>query len=179
MLAACLLQMTAWPGFFERATSRAASAVEFVTSCAASGNFDSSHIRHCPNGFGCERTVVTSPSAVPGRAQRLSDTGRSTSRCTRSSESKASVSRVTLTEPSIEFSSGTSPRSTSPRSTALITCGTDRSATGSPAARSGWVSSASSANVPCGPRKPTLRPDGTRAGVSGPRDAGVRGTQRW
>ena len=144
--------MTAIPPRLERETSRAASAVELVTTWEASGSFDSSHIRHWPKGFGCESTDVTSVSFVPGRAHRLSEIGRSTSRCTRRSVSKASVSSVTLTEPSIEFSRGTNPRSTSPRSTALMTCGTDFIGTRSPAARSGWVSSASSANVPGGPR---------------------------
>ena len=97
-----------------------------------------------------------SRSFVPGFAQRLSDTGRSTSRCTSRLVSKASVSRVTVIEPSMEFSIGTMPRSTSPVSTAVITCGTSRNGTASPAAKSGCVSSASSANVPWGPRNPTF-----------------------
>ena len=45
-----------------------------------------------------------------------------------------------------------------------MTCGTSRNGTASPAARSGCVSSASSANVPCGPRKPTRVIGGKRSG---------------
>ena len=60
----------------------------------------------------------------PGGAHRLSDTGRSISRWISSSLSKASVSSVTETEPSIMFSIGTTPPSASPRSTAAITSGT-------------------------------------------------------
>ena len=74
---------------------------------------------------GTTTTVRMSARATPGGAHRLSDTGRSISRWISSSLSKASVSRVTDTEPSIMFSIGTTPPSTSPRSTAAITSGTD------------------------------------------------------
>jgi len=50
--------------------------------------------------------------------------GRSTSRWTRRSVSNASVSRVTLTDPSIEFSSGTTAASASPARTASSASGT-------------------------------------------------------
>ena len=111
-------------------------------------------------------TVRTSLSAVPGLPQRCNEIGRSTSRWISRSVSNASVSIVTVIVPSIEFSIGTSPRSTSPRSTAVITFGTVRSGTGSPAARSGWVCSASSANVPRGPRKPTRVTTKNRSGAT-------------
>ena len=116
----------ATPGFFERATCLAASAVEFAATVTASGRFLASQSRVCPSGFGCEMTVVMSLSFVPRCAHRWSDTGRSTSRCTSSSVSNASVSSVTVMEPSIEFSIGTIPTSTSPDSTAVMTCGTSR-----------------------------------------------------
>src|SRR4051812_30544482 len=53
------------------------------------------------------------------------------------------------------FSMGTNPSSTSPASTAASTSVSDDMGTSSAAARSGWVSSASSEKVPRGPRKAT------------------------
>ncbi len=50
--------------------------------------------------------------------------------------------------PSIEFSMATKPTSTVPSATACSTIGIDGSGTSSPAARSGWLSSACSVNVP-------------------------------
>ena len=93
---------------------------------SASGSLEASHTRHCPKGLGCDSTVLMSSSFVPGSAHRFSDTGRSISRWMSRSVSNASVSSVTVTVPSIEFSIGTSPMSTSSRSIALITSGTDR-----------------------------------------------------
>src|SRR5207253_2065075 len=68
---------------------------------------------------------------------------------------KASVSSVTLTEPSMAFSMGTTPRSARPWSTSVMTSEISRTGTRSPAARSGWDSRASSVNVPGGPRNAT------------------------
>ena len=98
--------------------------------------------------------------AVEVGGQRVADRGevaalRSISRWIRSSLSKASVSRVTDTEPSIMFSMGTTPASTSPRSTAAITSGTDPCGVRVAAARSVCVSSASSVKVPAGPKYAT------------------------
>src|SRR3954447_9540215 len=148
--------MAASPGFFDLATSCAASAVELATRVMAWGSLRPSHMRVCPSGLGWESTTATSSRRVPGFAPRLRETGRSTSRWMSRSVSKANVSSVADTEPSMEFSSGTNPRSTSPASTAEITCGTERIGTASPAARSGCVPNASSANVPRGPRYPTF-----------------------
>ena len=100
-------------------------------------------------------TTRTSERLVPAFADRCNETGRSTSRWISRSMSNASVSRVTVTVPSMEFSIGTSPTSISPRSTAVSTSGTVRNGTVVSAARSGWLSSASSAKVPRGPRYPT------------------------
>ena len=59
--------------------------------------------------------------------------------------------------PSIEFSIGTKPKSTSPAVTASSTSGTVRIGDELAAsARSGWVRSACSVNVPNGPKNPTL-----------------------
>ena len=107
-------------------TSRAASEVECDARVSASGSFlrepapalrDRVRERHDGADVGERRR--------PAGAHRLSDTGRSISRWISSSLSKASVSSVTDTEPSIMFSIGTTPPSTSPRSTAAITSGTD------------------------------------------------------
>ncbi len=86
-----------------------------------------------------------------------------TSRWMSRSDSKASVSMVTLTEPSMAFSMGTKPRSTSPASTARQHVG-DRRQGDHLAARPGRAacSSACSVKVPTGPRKPT------RGAVSSP-----------
>ena len=62
-----------------------------------------------------------------------------------------------FTTPSIEFSIGTTPHSTSPATTASSTSGTVGNGTASAASRSGWVCSACSANVPNGPKNPTRR----------------------
>jgi hypothetical protein len=78
-----------------------------------------------PLACGYESTVVTSPSAVPGFANRFSEIGRSTSRWISRSCSNTSVSRVTETDPSIEFSIGTTPSSCFPPSTAASTSGID------------------------------------------------------
>ena len=61
---------------------------------------------------------------VPGFANRPIEIGRSTSRWMSRSLSNASVSMVTETEPSIEFSIGMNPISHVPGSTAAITSGT-------------------------------------------------------
>lgn len=53
------------------------------------------------------------------------------------------------------FSIGTTPPSASPRSTAAMTSGTAVKGLRSAAARSGWVSSASSVKVPAGPKYAT------------------------
>ena len=60
-----------------------------------------------------------------------------------------------LTTPSMAFSIGTTPQSTSPVSTASSTSGTVTKSTSSAAARSAWVRTACSVNVPNGPKKPT------------------------
>ena len=139
------------------ATSRAASAVELAACTSTPGSFRASQSRHWALAWGIDTTAVTSARRVPGRAQRCMSIGSTTSRwMTRSSDaSKASVSSVTLTEPSMAFSMGTTPRSARPWSTSVMTSEISRTGTRSPAARSGWDSRASSVNVPGGPRNAT------------------------
>ena len=117
-----------------RARRRRSSATPAIRRRAASC---ASQPRHCAIACGNDTTVFMSASATPGRAHRLSDTGRSISRWISSSLSNASVSSVTDTEPSIMFSIGTTPPSASPRSTAAITSGTDAYGTRSPAGEVG------------------------------------------
>src|SRR4051794_22587764 len=62
------------------------------------------------------------------------------------------------------FSMGTKPTSTTPASTARRTSGIVIRSTSSAAARSAWLNSACSVNVPGGPRKPT-RTAGGRSGT--------------
>ena len=113
--------------FRARAATRSARlAVEFAASSGTPGSFALSQRRHWAIAYGSETTVRTSASCVPGRANRCSETGRSISRWIRRSVSNASVSSVTVIEPSIEFSMGTMPRSTSPRSTAAMHVGERR-----------------------------------------------------
>ena len=59
---------------------------------------------------------------------------------------------VALTVPSIAFSMGTKPRSTSPSATASSTAVMEPSGRRSAAARSGWVRSASWVKVAAGPK---------------------------
>jgi hypothetical protein len=77
---------------------------------------------------------------------------RTISPCISSDESNANASSVAGTEPSIEFSIGTTPPSTRPRSTASNTSAIDEHGTGSKSAM-GSDRSASSEKVPAGPRK--------------------------
>ncbi len=71
--------------------------------------------------WGNEMIVVISSMATPGTAIRHRLTGITTSRSMSRSDSKAKVSMVTLTEPSMAFSIGAKPRSISPLSTAAST----------------------------------------------------------
>ena len=108
---------------------------------------------HWASGWGWERTASIRSSSTLSRAIRWARTGKSCSpTIVTDSVSKARVSRVLRTEPSIEFSNGTNARSDSPRSTARIASWTVgvRSDSSSP---SGAASrSASSVKVPAGPR---------------------------
>ena len=134
---------------------RAASAVELAATTSTPASLVDRNRRHCAVACGIDTTRRMSASALPGTSSRLSWIEITTSRVMRRSDSKARVSRVTLTVPSIEFSTGTKPTSTSPASVAARTSLIDAIGTRSPAARSFWVSSACSVNVPGGPRNPT------------------------
>jgi len=79
-----------------------------------------------------------------------------TSRTIKRSRSKTRASRLVLTVPSIEFSMARKPRSVRPSSTAATTSGKLRNGTASQPPNSGSERSASSENVPSGPRNPMV-----------------------
>ena len=92
------------------------------------------------------------PTPISSRAMRLMRTGWSCSpTIVTSPASRASVSSAGRTEPSIEFSNGISARSARPSRTASIASETVIVSTGSPPAPPA-ARSASSVNVPAGPR---------------------------
>ena len=128
-----------------------------AASTATPGSLRDNQSRHWAVAWGIDTTVVTSASPVPGGTQRCMSIGSTISRWMSNSvdTSKASVSSVAVTDPSMAFSIGTTARSTRAWSTSAITSGIDRIGTSSPAARSGWDSRASSENVPGGPRNAT------------------------
>src|SRR5438445_6858706 len=148
--------MAAVPGACPSPTSRAASAVELAATTSTPDRSRARKARHWAVACGIDSTRRTSATLVPGRASRLSCTAITISRWMSRSWSKVSVSRVTFTVPSMEFSTGATATSTSPRSRAARASGTDRIGTSSSPARSGWVNTASSLNVPGGPRNATL-----------------------
>ena len=134
------------------ARPRAAAAVDSAGTTVASGSTVASQRRHWAAACGWVATRRTDVRAVPGRAISANDTGSSTSRVTISGSPTASSSSVVDTEPSTEFSIGTSAWSASPRRTAssaapTLTCGCR-----SPLAAAGTVRRAASAKVPSGPR---------------------------
>ena len=93
-----------------------------------------------------------SASVVPGRAMRWRWMSITTSRWTWRSTSWMSPSMVALTVPSMAFSMGTKPSSTSPSATASRTAVMEPSGVRSAPARSRWVRSASWVKVAGGPR---------------------------
>ena len=119
---------------------------------AASGRCSASQPRHWAMACGNDTTRSTSARVVPGRASRFSWTEMTTSRWISRSASKASVSWVTLTLPSMEFSMAANPWQTSPSVTRRSTSGMEVASTWSSATRSGWVNRACSVKVPAGPR---------------------------
>ena len=168
---------------------RRCSAASGLPIAAWSGRFDRATVRGGVGGRvrGDDRGVrAASCSATPGTARSRAGT---TARCLTSRELRArlheqvqrdrqvdlaldraarsrttSVSSVTDTEPSIEFSIGTTPSSHSPDSTAAMTSGIDDRAPAHPPRGPAWLSSASSVNVPEGPKNAT---GGTTAHRSG------------
>ena len=120
--------------------------------------------------MGIDSTRSMPSRVAPGRASRSSEIAITTSRWMSRSASNAKVSSVTFTLPSMAFSIGTKPRSMASEEVAAITSEIEPSDRRSPAARSGWVSSACSVNVPAGPRNPMIGPD--RAAASGGDGAG-------
>ena len=107
------------------ASSRAASAVELAASVTTPGSFSVRKVRHWASATGNDMIVVMSARSTPGTASRHMLTGITTSRSIHRSRSKANMSSVTFTEPSMAFSMGMKPRSISPRSAADSTSGID------------------------------------------------------
>ena len=103
------------------ATICAASAVELAGTCSTRGSCSRRKPRHWAVATGIDTMRSMSPMATPGGASRHMTMGMTTSRCMRSSWSKMRASRVMLTEPSMAFSIGTKPISTSPDVTAWRT----------------------------------------------------------
>ena len=102
------------------ATSRTASAVELVVITRAPGSRVRMKRVHCAFAWGWETTTSISSSSSSSRAirhWRIAWTVSPT--IATSSVSIASASSVALTEPSIEFSIGTTARSTVPSRTAM------------------------------------------------------------
>lgn len=106
------------------ATSSAAPAVDDVGTNRAPGRFSNSHRRHCASPWGWEPTATIESSGTSSRAIRVNRTGTATSPVMRSAGGALNSSKVPETEPSTEFSMGTTAASTSPlrtRSRAAIT----------------------------------------------------------
>src|SRR3990172_7354161 len=90
------------------ATARSAAAdVDETSSSATSGGFWASHCRHCARACGCEQTVRMAPGSV-ARLRRWWLISSESSPAISSSDSMRRSS-VTLTDPSVEFSTGATP----------------------------------------------------------------------
>ena len=134
------------------ATAAAASAVEGVERTLASGRWARSQCRHWAVAWGWEATTRIEPSSVPGRASRERRTGTSISRAMCSGLPLTNSSRVPLTDPSTEFSKGTTAPPTDPSRTAAKASATVSTGTRSTSPLSGRLRTAVSAKVPSGPR---------------------------
>ena len=155
--AARRLPIAAAVGSSAFATVAAASAVELAAMCSTVPRLERSHDRHCAVATGIEWTDLMSPSFAPRGASKLSATGSTSSRWIRRSTSKASVSIVALTVPSIAFSIGTTPSSAEPSFTAKSASTIESHSINSAALRSASRCSACSVKVPAGPRNATRR----------------------
>ena len=144
------------------ATSRAPSAVEVVPWSSAAGSWSARKRA----ALGERRGVGEHPPELgparcrAGRGGGGGRRGRPRAGSRRSSSPKTSWSRVAVTEPSIEFSSGTNAASTAPEAAAATTSAIVGSATSSERARSGSPRSASSVKVPAGARGRRCAPTG-------------------
>ena len=105
------------------ATASAAPAVEVAGSGRRPGRFAPASRRDCARACGWLATGPDVGGSVPGRAARSNATVRNTSRVITSGSPSASPSMVAGTEPSTEFSSGTSAASASPDRTAASAAG--------------------------------------------------------
>ena len=94
---------SAWP----LATCRAASALEYAGRNSTPGRCAASHCRTWAAATGNAARVRTSAALLPGLTTMLNATSSVVSANTCSGEPMARLSRVGVTEPSIEFSIGT------------------------------------------------------------------------
>ena len=146
---------TPCPACGTSATWRAASAVELAATATASGRCFAIHIRVWPSGLGCDTTVVMSAICVPFGAHEVQrhrqvdlplDEQLGVEGQRVEGDGDRALDRVLdRHEPEVDFAlldRGDHVRDVAERHR-------------SPAARSACVSSASSANVPWGPRNPT------------------------
>ena len=135
------------------ATWRTASAVERAATTGTPGSDSRRKRPHWPLACGCDTTARTSASSSGPAATRCRWTGwRSSPTITTSSVSNAIASSVGVTDPSSEFSIGTSARSTSPSWTAITASCRVGSGTSANASEPAADSTASWLTVPSGPR---------------------------
>ena len=134
------------------ASAAAASAVEGAVWIRASGRLARSQWRHWALAWGWDATTRIAPRSMPGRARRESRTGTSISRAMWSGVPLENSSRVPLTEPSTEFSKGTTAPSTEPSRVAAKASATVSTGTRSASRLSSRARAATSAKVPTGPR---------------------------
>ena len=115
------------------AATRTASAVDVHATARASGSSARRNAAHCASACGWETTTSIASSVEPGRGDErvahrphdLADDRR------RPARRAASASSVASTDPSIEFSIGTTPRSAAPSCTAITTSCTVATGSGS------------------------------------------------
>src|SRR5438445_6030518 len=110
--------------------------------------------RHCASACGCETTRLTSSSSAARDRRWWVISSLSSPQISVSEPMRRSS--VTLTAPSVEFSTGTTPTSARPRSTSSKTSPIERPGRNVAAAPKRW-SAAWCVNVACGPRYATVR----------------------
>ena len=106
------------PSIWPSAACRAASALDEAGRHSACGRFAFSHWRHWAWACGWPLTTLIPARSVPSRPSSANATGSRISVRMISARPVASSSRVAVTAPSTEFSSGTTPRSVTPSRTA-------------------------------------------------------------
>ena len=150
------------------AARRAPSPLLDTGISSTSGRLRCSHSVHCASACGCATTCRIS-AICPVRDISTCRTGTVISAVIRSGVFR-NRSWVRVTDPSVEFSMGTTPKSTVPASVTRNTSSMDAQGTPSTASPK-RARMACSLNVPQGPRK------ATRSGRSSPRQADISSRQ--